>query len=136
MDVTHDYYRVLGISQTASSDQIRRQFKKLALDFHPDRNKSPNAHTFFKEIMEAYEILSDSKKKNIYDEHRREVMDILHNENNFDEQNEESAYRQSKPKTVSDWMDDVDRIWATKKGKAVIWTSLFTIGIFIAYFSR
>ena len=62
-----DYYEVLGIGRNATSEEIRKAFRKLAFEYHPDRNKSPGAEEKFKEINEAYEVLSDSQKRGQYD---------------------------------------------------------------------
>jgi len=68
MSAKRDYYEVIGVSKTASANEIKSQYRKLALKFHPDRNKSKDAAEHFKEISEAYAVLSDSKKRNIYDQ--------------------------------------------------------------------
>lgn len=62
-----DYYDVLGVSKGASDEEIKKAFRKLALEFHPDRNKREGAEDKFKEINEAYQVLSDPKKRNTYD---------------------------------------------------------------------
>src|SRR3989344_2661755 len=62
-----DYYEVLGISKTASLDEIKKAYKKLAMQYHPDRNKEKNAEEKFKEISEAYAVLSDKDKRATYD---------------------------------------------------------------------
>ncbi|XP_068448680.1 dnaJ homolog subfamily B member 1b [Clinocottus analis] len=62
-----DYYDILGIKKGASEDDIKKAYRKQALRFHPDKNKSPGAEDKFKEIAEAYDVLSDEKKKDIYD---------------------------------------------------------------------
>ncbi len=62
-----DYYDVLGVSKDASKDQIREAFRKLAFQYHPDRNKSKEAEERFKEISEAYAVLSDDEKRKVYD---------------------------------------------------------------------
>lgn len=62
-----DYYKVLGIARGASEDEIKKAYRKQALRFHPDKNKSPGAEDKFKEIAEAYDVLSDAKKKEVYD---------------------------------------------------------------------
>ncbi|XP_075903883.1 dnaJ homolog subfamily B member 1-like [Nelusetta ayraudi] len=62
-----DYYDILGIQKDASEDDIKKAYRKQALRYHPDKNKSPGAEDKFKEIAEAYDVLSDPKKKDIYD---------------------------------------------------------------------
>ncbi len=62
-----DYYKVLHLSSTATSDEIKKAYRKLALQFHPDKNPSPQAKAVFQEINEAYDVLSDPVKKNNYD---------------------------------------------------------------------
>ena len=63
-----DYYEVLGVARSASLDDIKRAFRKLAMKYHPDRNKEPDAEQKFKEINEAYQVLSDQNKRNLYDQ--------------------------------------------------------------------
>jgi len=63
-----DYYEVLGVPRTASKDAIKDAYRKLALQYHPDRNKSPDAEEKFKEISEAYAALSDDEKRAQYDQ--------------------------------------------------------------------
>ncbi len=63
-----DYYEVLGVPRTASKAEIKKAYRKLALKFHPDRNKEPDAAEKFKEISEAYAILSDDEKRAQYDQ--------------------------------------------------------------------
>ena len=67
MSTKRDYYEVLGVQKNASQDEIKSQYRKLALKFHPDRNKSPDAPEYFKEVSEAYAVLSDLEKRKIYD---------------------------------------------------------------------
>ncbi len=62
-----DYYDVLGVSKTASEDEIKNAYRKLALQYHPDRNKASDAEERFKEISEAYAVLSDVEKRRTYD---------------------------------------------------------------------
>jgi DnaJ-class molecular chaperone len=68
MATKSDYYDILGVSKTATAAQIKSSYRKLALQWHPDRNKSPEAEAKFKEINEAYQILSDTKKRQTYDQ--------------------------------------------------------------------
>jgi molecular chaperone DnaJ len=62
-----DYYDVLGVPKNATKDQIKDAYRNLAMQYHPDRNKSPEAEEKFKEISEAYAVLSDDQKRNQYD---------------------------------------------------------------------
>jgi molecular chaperone DnaJ len=62
-----DYYEVLGVSKNASKDEIKDAYRKLAMQYHPDRNKAPDAEEKFKEISEAYAVLSDAQKRRQYD---------------------------------------------------------------------
>lgn len=62
-----DYYEVLGIDKNASESDIKRAFRKKAMEYHPDRNKAADAEEKFKEVNEAYEVLSDPNKKATYD---------------------------------------------------------------------
>jgi len=63
-----DYYEVLGVAKDAPPDEIKRAYRKAALKFHPDRNRTdPDAETKFKEAAEAYEVLSDAQKRQRYD---------------------------------------------------------------------
>lgn len=64
-----DFYKILGIQKGANDDEIKKAYRKLALKYHPDKNKSAGAEERFKEIAEAYEVLSDKKKRDIYDKY-------------------------------------------------------------------
>ena len=62
-----DYYEVLGIQRTASPDELKSAFRNLARQYHPDVNKAADAEERFKEINEAYAVLSDPEKRAAYD---------------------------------------------------------------------
>lgn len=69
-----DYYTILEISKNATDDDIKKAYRKLALKYHPDKNKSPGAEERFKEVAEAYEVLSDKKKREVYDQFGEEGL--------------------------------------------------------------
>lgn len=56
-----DYYKILGVSRLATDDEIKKAYRKMALKYHPDKNSDPGAEDKFKEIAEAYDVLSDCK---------------------------------------------------------------------------
>lgn len=62
-----DLYEVLGVSRDASQEEVKRAFRKLAMEFHPDRNREDGAEARFKQINAAYEVLSDTEKRGAYD---------------------------------------------------------------------
>lgn len=64
-----DYYELLGVNKSSSSEDIKKAFRKLAMQYHPDRNPNDKkAEEKFKEANEAYEVLSDPQKKQMYDQ--------------------------------------------------------------------
>lgn len=69
-----DYYEVLGVSKSADETEIKRAFRKKAMEFHPDRNKAADAEEKFKEVNEAYEVLSDANKRATYDKYGHEGL--------------------------------------------------------------
>ncbi|MBI4339781.1 MAG: molecular chaperone DnaJ [Chloroflexi bacterium] len=67
MAIKRDYYEVLGIARDASEEEVKKAFRRLALEYHPDRNRSPEAEERFKEVSEAYQVLSNPEKRTAYD---------------------------------------------------------------------
>lgn len=62
-----DYYETLGVSRQASAEQIKKAYRKLAMQYHPDRNDAPDAEAKFKEVTQAYEVLRDPQQRDLYD---------------------------------------------------------------------
>ena len=75
MPLEMEYYEVLGVSGDAEEGQIKRAYKRMALKYHPDKCKEDDAEHRFKEVAEAYEILSDSEKRAIYDKHGKKGLE-------------------------------------------------------------
>jgi molecular chaperone DnaJ len=70
-----DYYEILGIDHSASKDEIKKIYRKLALQYHPDKNKDKGAEEKFKEISEAYAVLHDDEKRKMYDQYGHAGID-------------------------------------------------------------
>jgi molecular chaperone DnaJ len=68
MATKRDYYEILGVDKKSSADEIKSAYRKLAMQYHPDRNKAPDAEEKFKEISEAYAVLEDQTKRQQYDQ--------------------------------------------------------------------
>lgn len=68
MATKRDYYDILGVGKQASDEEVKKSYRKLALEWHPDRNKAANANEKFKEINEAYAVLSSKEKRATYDQ--------------------------------------------------------------------
>ncbi len=73
-----DYYEILGLQKGASSGEVKKAYRKLAMKYHPDRSKEPDAEAKFKEISEAYAVLSDDKKRAQYDQHGHAGFDQMY----------------------------------------------------------
>ena len=69
MSSKRDYYDILGVGKNTTPEEIKKAFRKLALEYHPDRNKDKDAESKFKEVNEAYQVLSDSEKRQAYNQY-------------------------------------------------------------------
>ena len=72
--MSHDYYAVLGVPRNASTDDIRKAYRRQALLFHPDKNKNPDAEAKFKEISDAYKVLTDPQQRQVFDQFGEEGL--------------------------------------------------------------
>ncbi|MFZ3060447.1 MAG: molecular chaperone DnaJ [Candidatus Methanoperedens sp.] len=80
MATKRDYYEILGVDKKASADDIKTAYRKLAMQYHPDRNKAPDAEEKFKEISEAYAVLEDQTKRQQYDQFGHAGIDMRYSQ--------------------------------------------------------
>ncbi len=80
MATKRDYYDILGVEKKASADDIKTAYRKLAMQYHPDRNKAPDAEEKFKEISEAYAVLEDQTKRQQYDQYGHAGIDMRYSQ--------------------------------------------------------
>jgi molecular chaperone DnaJ len=100
------YYAILGVSQSANFQEIKKSYRKLAKKYHPDKNKSPLAEETIKKINEAFEILSDRRKRKQYDLEASNIYDANdttyeEKEENLSDQMQRNSYNFSKPESTS-----------------------------------
>ncbi len=80
MATKRDYYEILGVEKKSSVDEIKSAYRKLAMQYHPDRNKATDAEEKFKEISEAYAVLSDQNKRQQYDQFGHSGIDMRYSQ--------------------------------------------------------
>lgn len=69
-----DHYEKLGLSPSATAELIKAAYRKKAAQYHPDKNQAPNAAQSFREVQEAYEVLSDAARRKIFDDYRQRSL--------------------------------------------------------------
>ncbi len=74
MTLLQDHYAKLGVSPAATADLIKAAYRKKAAQYHPDKNPSPDAALRFREVQEAYEVLSDTARRKAYDDYRQRSL--------------------------------------------------------------
>ncbi|HPH01609.1 MAG TPA: DnaJ domain-containing protein, partial [Spirochaetota bacterium] len=83
-----DYYEVLGVGKTTGKEDIKKAYRKLAMQYHPDRNRdNPEALEKFKEATEAYEVLSNDEKRSTYDRYGHEGLSAAGGAGSYDPRN-------------------------------------------------
>ena len=102
------YYAILGVSHNANFQEIKKSYRKLAKKYHPDKNKSPVAEETIKKINEAFEILSDRRKRKQYDLEASNIYDandstFEEKEENLSSQMQRNSYNFAKPESTSNF---------------------------------
>lgn len=102
-----NYYKILELKSTATKEEIKKAYRKLALEFHPDRNKSPNAHDKFIEINESYLILYDDDAREKYDRefksHFAKTSEQSQNKNEFSNETHTNQKETFRDNDLNDW---------------------------------
>jgi molecular chaperone DnaJ len=98
------YYAILGVSQDANFQEIKKSYRKVAKKYHPDRNKSPHAEEIIKKINEAFETLSDRRKRKQYDRESSNIFDQKDSNNeekeeNLADQKQTNSHKFTKPQS-------------------------------------
>ena len=111
MMIMRDYYRDMDLAVNATNDEIKGQYRRLAKEFHPDRNSSPYAEQRFKQVTEAYAVLSDPQKRSQYDFERR---------NHYNQRQSTHTQTQSRKQTREEAFSDFfnSPLWGAVKGFA------------------
>jgi DnaJ-class molecular chaperone len=103
-----DYYKIFGLKKSASKDEIKKRYRQLAKEFHPDVNKSPDATAKMQEILEAYYILGDDEAKYRYDRQYEQIYELQNSTQQ--EYRNENSQRQSSQKDKANAQDYDDPI--------------------------
>lgn len=96
MAVKRDYYEVLGVSKSADENAIKKAYRKLAKKYHPDTNSGDaDAEKKFKEVTEAYSVLSDKEKRKLYDQFGHAAFDEGAGGGTYQSQNQNGGYQRA-----------------------------------------
>jgi DnaJ-class molecular chaperone len=117
-----NYYKILGIKDSSSDEQIKNSYKKLALKWHPDKNKSKNAETKFQQIVEAYNILGDENKRKQYDNDLLDDLNKKTDEVNKKEEIKPSTKKETFP--IDDFNKQFQKFPFINKGQTVTTTTI------------
>jgi curved DNA-binding protein CbpA len=133
-----DYYSILNVSPSASVSEIKRSFRQLALKYHPDKNPDPSAGTIFQEINEAYDVLSDSAKRQLYDQRLQNPFAEILTETPQTKRHRDPAYRRNpRPRPTGPTIPESVQLMI-QYFKYVRWMSwvglIFSSIIFLDYF--
>lgn len=135
-----DYYAILGVSASATASEIKKAFRRLAILYHPDKNPSPEAKPRFQEINEAYDVLSDTGKRALYDERLANPLAALftepvssHPDPAYRRRRPPRAPRPKEPPQSYILMRDSLKyvLWVSRAG--IVVTMLFFIDYFLPY---
>lgn len=108
-----DYYKILGVSETSSKDEIKKAFRSLAKKYHPDRNgNDENAIKKFQEVNEAYEVLSNEDSKKSYDEKKTNFKNAHNKKNENSKNNKTDNDFSEKTRSKKESMEDLNQYFA------------------------
>ena len=108
-----DYYKILGVSETSSKDEIKKAFRSLAKKYHPDRNgNDENAIKKFQEVNEAYEVLSNEDSKKSYDEKKTNFKNAHKKKNVNSKNNKTDNDFSEKTRSKKESMEDLNQYFA------------------------
>ncbi|MBZ0314283.1 J domain-containing protein [Clostridium butyricum] len=108
-----DYYKILGVSETSSKDEIKKAFRSLAKKYHPDRNgNDENAIKKFQEVNEAYEVLSNEDSKKSYDEKKANFKNAHKRKNENSKNNKTDNDFSEKTRSKKESMEDLNQYFA------------------------
>ena len=123
---SENFYNILNVRKDASPEEIKKAFRDLAKQYHPDKNKAPEAAEKFKMINLAHEVLSNPSKRQKYDEARSRGFDYDSNDNSYSMPNAEN---------FKSWFKDFFPEYTTP-GKRLVFIQNFIVSSFIYSYSR